>query len=502
MSTETASPAAPDAADWKWLLVTLFAVVLGAKLVLIHLYGNVTPYWDQWDAEAARLYQPYLAGTLDWAQMLAHHNEHRIFFTRLLGLVLLEAAGEWNPMLELVVNAVLHTAFIVLLAGLIGNLLAPAERFLLVALMAGLFVLPIGWENLLAGFQSQFYFVLIFSLLALFLMTPAPAFSPRWLGGLVFAVAAYFSFASGAFTPLAMAAMAAVQIVLRARRASFSEWLAVAMLLVVAAIMMVSVPNLPGHAPLKAHSLQQFADALLRIASAPIPMVGLLLHLPLVFFAVRVLRHPDRATPRHWLLLALAGWIAMQMVSIAYGRAIGTTESRYLDLMIVLLPLDFVALRSIAPPGRPPAAFASAWLLVLGVGLAVMTSLHFFPDAAERGRIGRAEQANVAAYLATGEIATLQNKPQYAVPYPVPQRLADLLSDPTIRAIMPGELRPLDADVAGLDARLVTHGRLAWWTLHAWHGAQRYGGILLGLGLALFCVVALRRSQREEQYIA
>lgn len=53
-------------------------------------YGNATPYWDQWNAEAELLYKPYLEGNLSWSSLLAPHNEHRIFTTRILALGLLE----------------------------------------------------------------------------------------------------------------------------------------------------------------------------------------------------------------------------------------------------------------------------------------------------------------------------------------------------------------------------------------------------------------------------
>ena len=49
-------------------------IVLGAKLWIIQNYGSATPYWDQWDAEAALLYKPYLEGTLRIGDLFAAHN--------------------------------------------------------------------------------------------------------------------------------------------------------------------------------------------------------------------------------------------------------------------------------------------------------------------------------------------------------------------------------------------------------------------------------------------
>ena len=41
--------------------------------------------------------------------LFAHHNEHRILFTRLSGLALLALGGQWDPLLQMIVNAVVHT---------------------------------------------------------------------------------------------------------------------------------------------------------------------------------------------------------------------------------------------------------------------------------------------------------------------------------------------------------------------------------------------------------
>ena len=43
-------------------LLALFLLILGARLWLIQTYANATPYWDQWDAEAATLLKPWREG--------------------------------------------------------------------------------------------------------------------------------------------------------------------------------------------------------------------------------------------------------------------------------------------------------------------------------------------------------------------------------------------------------------------------------------------------------
>jgi len=177
----------------------IVAILFGIKLWLIGTYGNATPYWDQWDAEAANLYKPFLDGTLDWTNLFALHNEHRIFTTRLLALALLNINDIWNPMLPMVVNAGLHIASLVLcitlLTRVIGHKCLPA----LLVFSLVLFGVPYAWENTLAGFQSQFYFVLLFIIACLCFTVTQHPLSARWWAGVVCAMLAFLSLASGIF---------------------------------------------------------------------------------------------------------------------------------------------------------------------------------------------------------------------------------------------------------------------------------------------------------------
>ena len=94
--------------------------------------------------------------------------------------------------------------------------------------------LPFGWENSLAGFQSQFYFLLVFSLLTLWLLGLHPPESARWWCGAAAAVMALFTLASGF---LAAAAVFALVLVSRlAKRPARLETAAVTLTLAFCAV--------------------------------------------------------------------------------------------------------------------------------------------------------------------------------------------------------------------------------------------------------------------------
>src|SRR5262245_54890930 len=193
---------------------------MGAKLWLIGTSGSATPYWDQWDSEAAFLYKPYLEGTLRVSDLFLPHNEHRIFFTRILALALtlLELNGYWDAALQMAINTVIHVGSITVLLSLLGRALQPSYVTLLAVFTAVLFAIPFGWENSLSGFKSPFYLLVFFTFLCFLTFHGAAAFSSRWWLGIALTFACFFSLASGALTLVSIVALLAYQFVLRRRR--------------------------------------------------------------------------------------------------------------------------------------------------------------------------------------------------------------------------------------------------------------------------------------------
>ncbi|HEY0439710.1 MAG TPA: hypothetical protein VGD36_06505, partial [Xanthobacteraceae bacterium] len=228
------------------------AAVFGASLYLVWAHGSITPLWDQWDAEAANLYKPYLEGTLSFSDLFSPHAEHRIVFTRLIGLLLLEINGFWDPVLQMVCNAVIRIAGIGLLLRLLMRPLPGPAAVLLAAFTTLVCAIPFGWENIL-GFQAPYYLLLPLAFASVLAFHGASAFSPRWWLGAVLAVASFFSMASGALTPAAIAVLHAVQIAVGTRRGP-REIAGVIALALACAVLLAYVPLPPGHEWGRAHS--------------------------------------------------------------------------------------------------------------------------------------------------------------------------------------------------------------------------------------------------------
>ena len=183
----------------------MLLIVIAAKLTLLRLYPMPVPFWDQWDGEAANLYLPYSNGGLTWRQMFTLHNEHRIFFTRVLAVVLLALNGQWDPQLQIVVNIGLHAVTAVVLTASLW--LAAGRRWLAGSRSPWLWPWPrrspsrTPWP----AFSRPSTSCVLFSLLALWLMGAHRAGTGSWIVGWACALAAVVTVAGGLLTVVAIA---------------------------------------------------------------------------------------------------------------------------------------------------------------------------------------------------------------------------------------------------------------------------------------------------------
>lgn len=424
-------------------IASLAAILFGIKLLVIGTYGNATPYWDQWDSEAHGLYKSFLHGRLGWEQLVATHNEHRILIPRLLAIGLLSANGVWNPLLQMVVNAGLHVGLVCVLISLLTRVVDRRYLPVLLTFSLPLFGWPYGWENTLAGFQSCFYFPLLFSIGSIWLVVFAAPFSAWWWVGIVLATCGFFSLASGVFAMAALAALGVVQyfVGVRTSRLHIASVLALGGLFAFGAAL---TPAIALHSSLKASTLSQLLHSWDAVLGWPIRVTILgpvLRNAPAVIFVMVMLRTRPPANDRRWFLLGLVILMAGQSLAIAHGRASGCVASRYKDLFaidvltnvacLLVLVHDVVGLRRWAAPA------AAAWTAVVLGCLGSSVHKHCGDDLQQRLETAQAQERNTKSYVLTGDISHLENKPLLHVPHPRPDHLAAILDDPSVRAILP-----------------------------------------------------------------
>ncbi len=433
------------------VMLAVFLGVFGQKLNLIEQYGSDLPFWDAWDAEGDALFKPALRGELPASIWIKPHNEHRILFTRVLSLGLLDLNDhQWDARLELVVNAGLHSLAIALLAGCALAVLPFWGVALFAALAIYLAGSPVSNENTLAGFQSQFYFLLLIPGLHLWASLASRPRSLLWWLAPLLGVAALFTMASGFFSALAVVGVSAI-LFLRDRKVTTDQlWLAIPNTVIAAAGWLLKV-DIAEHASLRAANPSAWLDAWLHQLSWPVmdlwfAPIGAA---PFLLFLIATFKGKLPGA-RYQVLLGAGIWSWLQYAAIAYARG-GTSHgyaSRYTDILAVVVLVNLLMLAAVSLQAcRPRTCWGIAAAAVLYL-LAVVWGYHGAVIAAEKDPLPVLQEVNrnriktVRDFVTTGNFSFYGKDPWNELPYPSAQRLGSLLKDPTIRSILPSSVRP------------------------------------------------------------
>lgn len=476
-------------------LAALFLVVFGARLLVVAIYGRPLPFFDEWDAGAAGLYKPYLDGEMTIWSLLSRLNEHIIFTSRVLNLITFELAGEWNVRLQMAVNAMIYGGFATGFAAALLPLLPVVHRMKLIAFCLVLFGPPMETEIITMGMNAHFYFVIIFSVLGLRWCIGQPGFSWRWALGLGMCVLAYLSMASGAVTPLVAALVCVLQVLRGGRRNTPAEWVAVAVLVGLGAVMIAFVPDLPYHDRYKAHDVVQLFSAAVELASLPLTSIAgvLIVQLPIVLLFIQTMRQPPAFDHRLWFVIGAAGWVAAQIIVVAHGRSTDVLNSRYLAIIPMLVVLNYLALLSLNPRGAWLKRASSAWVFIIVLAVVAVTNIATWRALDRMADKVDVWQAHLTEYLASGDLAKYESVPSEELPYPAAKPVAQWVGMPEIRAILPSEFRPADADRSIVEKRTLLGGRWGGAVLAVLDAMLRNASILLALGAALL-LLAMHRA--------
>lgn len=447
MSQSPTFPSTPRWASPAMLALYVGAVALLARLLYVQFFSTPMPYWDQWTAEGATALKPWVEGTLQWPMLISAHNEHRILPTRLVTVLSYMATGQWNNLYEARVGA---AVFCTIPALLVWHALrdagAAAGRWLLLPLAVLLSVLPFAWENFLVGFQSQFYFLILSSVVAVALVARHHQSIVALVVAIVLVVFASLTMASGMLTAIAVGATCVLACLCAPGRRA-PALVATGVLAIIAVVAYAWIPVIPANAGFHARTAAEFVEAASRTLAWPARSGGFLIvvWLPSVVMVGRMLVR-RQAAPADLVMAGICAWSALQALAIAYGRGheMRAPMSRYTELFV-------------------PGVFANAWFAVQLWGLvpahsrlrtvtrtaAVLFALlivysllgRISKDVARMQQfvgVARVQQENVLRYLRTGDPRALQVG-QYEIPYPDAAGLQGFLDDPVIRRALPVE---------------------------------------------------------------
>lgn len=324
-----------------------FILVVSGHAVWIHFFGVDVPFRDQWSGELP-WYKLVITKNVDWEMLIAPHNEHRIAATRIFNTLIFKLLGGWHPIAVVYAQTVFIGLTVAILTHTIwiyaGRLRGVGTTLTILA-----FSLPYSWQNILNGFQNQFYFMLLFAISALSIVSRGSSWK-RLSMGMTLALASQFVMASGLLLSLSLMIM--FFLLLMSKRLSTRRFL-VAMALMIAVMLwqILLLNHVSGHDPLKAHSVAEFVIAFVKVLSwAELP-VGLLLW-GLVLYAVLQNYWATRVSLFSWLsglsrtqifVICLCAWLLMQLAATAYARAhSGLTASRYQQIYSLIVPVFFL----------------------------------------------------------------------------------------------------------------------------------------------------------------
>ena len=450
------------------LVPGFFLLVLGAKLWLIGAFGSPIPYWDQWGHEAQRMYKPFVEGRWHPLDVFERANVHHLAWSRALGVSLLAANGlQWDPRVQMIVQGTLHAAFVTILAFAVAARLGRGALAVSLAVLGLYLVFPFGYGNTLWGYESHFYFLVFWSVLAILGLAPRTPREPGWWLGLGAAVFALFSAASGFLAGAASAAAALGLGVTRRRQwRSVAPTIAAGLALVALGAWMTQYEGTMEGNRFQNLRSEEAASGPARVATMlvaagqclgwPLPRPGLagwLLYAPLAVFLALWLREglrrgSDVPAERRaeTLLVALGAWTFLQAIGISALRG-GEVATRHRDVLIFGVWANALALLALlrgrlAPGARRIAAGGAAlWIAAVGVGFA-LTARHTWREELPEWRSQAREQlVHVQDFLATDDPAHLLDKPLFAIPHPRPELLIALLRDPAVRSVLPPVIR-------------------------------------------------------------
>ena len=429
------------------IAVGLFLTVVGARWVVIAHYGSDVPYWDQWGSEAEVVLTLWLQRGELWSSLYAQHSEHRILPTKALNLELTLLGGQWDARVQCVTNAcllaALATSLFIWTYPRCGKAWSLGASVILTLLLS----LPLAVENILGGFQSQFCFLMGFSLLAIFGFISAPAFSLRWVMSCVTGIFALVSMGSGFLFALPVAFVTACRL-LRAPRER-SLWITLVTSLLLAAVGWGIRPHAPWQDGLHAQNARDFLLFLVHCLAWPAPEWPWLLALfwlPwFVSFGVWLRSDFQSKGATHEFVIAGGGWILLQLAAASYARGLGggMPPNRYFDLLSLGLFFSFLGVAVLHRRQR------ISWWPFVGVACGIATIVaalfclrqtlaHDLPD---RKRNSLAYERNIQAYLLTGDFSHLNKAPVTEIPLFAGDVLERILRPPELRRVMATSVR-------------------------------------------------------------
>lgn len=472
----------------RWAIVA-GCIVAGVRLLLVACWGGDTPYLDECNMTGLlHMYSAHRPLGIDWGWLVYPIGEHRLVVQRLWSLFITGINGrEWDVYAELFANTFVWGALTAMLVILAGRRLSRSGLACFAMFAALAEAIPHAWENLLWSFQSQFVFLVAFSVAAIAAFATGRVWSARWWGGVAAAVAAFGSQVGGiACLPIGAALLLARswRHGVRARAQTALGGIILIALALVFRWLMVHTPTYDAHRP----ALSVWLNACGSLLAWPFSgwkLAALVMWTPAVVFVIQRCRVRRPWSAWEWFLTGLVAWSFAMAMASAWSRgqflAMDLPPSRYADVCVIGVIANAACLLALAGGGWHRrivrAALVAGWAIAAVEGMVLYTaelsdrptlatitqkmSLNEFIETRARQRHGYLE------YIRTHDPRVLQ---MYPVIYPVPEHLAIVIDGLREAHRWPAALDPARAAEMPWLSRLSRHATLIGWLVLAGGG--------------------------------
>jgi hypothetical protein len=142
----------------------LTPVFFGIGIVL--KYGVNVPFLDEFDSLVPLFSEE---GSISLKTLFSQHNEHRIFFPRIV-FIMIGRLSQMNMKVYMLVSQMLVAVIYFALCTFINNIDKGKIKYPMMLLIGFLLYSPVQYANQLLGFQVGFYMVDVFAVLSIFFM--------------------------------------------------------------------------------------------------------------------------------------------------------------------------------------------------------------------------------------------------------------------------------------------------------------------------------------------
>lgn len=385
---------------------------------LVHHYGLAVPYWDQW--ELVPLLNKMHTSELSFSDIWTHHNEHRIFFPKLIMLTL-AFLTDWNIRYELYTNLIFAGLTLFILCILLQQTFGKHNSIpiWLFIIFSFLVFSPAQWENWSWGWQIQIFMSVLFTVVAVWSTIRWPWQLKGMLIAIVAAVIASYSFNTGLITWIVIGMLFLVQ---KERKLKYiALWTTV---FAVTTTLYYSGYTKPAHHPSLLFFMNHpydFIRYVLAYIGAPLGfgkkdisiIIGLLSVIILSVGTIHIKRSSNEEFNRllPWLTLALYAFLSAAATGVGRtGFGVGQAlSSRYTTIStLFIISVSVISFFGINNYLRKNNELPTKWIVIIS-SISTLLALSYvlsFSHGVKEFKHKKAEIENAKACLENEDLAT------------------------------------------------------------------------------------------------